>query len=236
MNHEEYVMNDTYQESFTGYEGTSSVSSSLGSKIYLFFKRAFDIICGFFGCLLLIPVILILKVCYMLTGDFSPIIFTQSRIGKNGHEFKFYKFRSMVPNADEVLFRLLEEDEEARLEYQKNKKLKNDPRVTKIGKIIRKKSIDELPQFINVLKGDMSMIGNRPYLPREKSDMGHYFDDIVLTKPGITGYWQVSGRSNIDFQSRCRLESYYSNHMGFVLDTKIFFRTFHVVLKGKGAE
>lgn len=156
---------------------------------YLVIKRIFDILISIIGLILLIPIALIIKVAYMCTGDFTSIFFVQERIGKNGKFFKFFKFRSMVPNADEVLFRTMELDEIIAAEYNKNKKLKNDPRVTKIGKVIRKLSIDELPQFINVFLGDMSLIGNRPYLPREKQDMGKYFDGIVMTKPGLTGYW-----------------------------------------------
>ena len=158
---------------------------------YLVIKRVFDILISIIGLILLIPIALIIKVAYMCTGDFTSIFFVQERIGKNGKLFKFFKFRSMVPNADEVLFRTMELDEIIAAEYNKNKKLKNDPRVTKIGRFIRKLSIDELPQFINVFLGDMSLIGNRPYLPREKQDMGKYFDSIVMTKPGLTGYCEV---------------------------------------------
>ena len=114
-------------------------------------------------------------------GDFHSIFFTQNRIGKNGKEFKFFKFRTMVVNADEVLFKLLKEDKEMAKEYKKNRKLKNDPRITKLGKILRRTSIDELPQLINVFLGNMTMIGNRPYLPREKEDMGKYYKDIMAS-------------------------------------------------------
>jgi len=105
-----------------------------------------------------------------------------------------------------------------------------------MGAILRKTSIDELPQIINILKGDMSLIGNRPYLPREKKDMGSYYNSIVSSKPGLTGYWQVSGRSDVDFKERLKLESYYSNHMSLSLDVKIFFKTFKVVFCGKDAK
>ena len=203
---------------------------------YHFIKRTFDIVCGLIGVIILIPVTIILKIITMATGDFSPIIFTQNRIGKDGKEFKFYKFRSMVPNADEVLFRTLEMDKIAAEEYKKNKKFKNDPRITKVGKVIRKLSIDELPQLINVLKGDMSVIGNRPYLPREKEDMEEYYDDIIKKKPGITGYWQVNGRSKTTFKERLDLERYYSKNYSLLLDIKIFFKTFKVVLFGKDAQ
>jgi len=203
---------------------------------YLTIKRLFDIIVGLIGLLILIPAAVIVKIAYILTGDFHPIIFSQSRIGKNGEEFKFYKFRSMVPNADEILFRTLELDKIAREEYEQNKKLKKDPRITKIGRIIRKLSIDELPQFINVIKGDMSLIGNRPYLPREIKDMEEHYNTIIKTKPGLTGYWQVNGRSNTTFRKRLELESYYSNNYSLILDIKIFIKTFSVVLFGKDAK
>ena len=205
-------------------------------RFSLFLKRVFDIVCSFIGCLFLLPVALIVKISYVLNKDYDSIFFKQQRIGKNGKLFKFYKFRSMVPNADEVLFKLLETDEEAAKEYKLNKKLENDPRITKMGKILRKTSIDELPQLINILKGDMSLIGNRPYLPREQDDMGTYYNDILKTKPGLTGYWQVSGRSDTTFDERLKLERYYSNHNSLKLDIKIFFKTFKVVLLHKGSK
>lgn len=203
--------------------------------LYIFIKRTFDIICALVGCVFLLPIIVLVKILYILTGDFNSIFFTQKRIGVDGEEFNFFKFRTMVPNADEILFDTLRQDKILAEEYQKNKKLKNDPRITKAGKILRRTSLDELPQLINVLIGDMSMIGNRPYIPREKKDMGKYFDDIVKTKPGITGYWQVSGRENASFKKRLELESYYSNHRSLWLDIKIFFKTFKAVLGGHGA-
>lgn len=204
--------------------------------IYLISKRICDILISLIGLILLIPVTLLVKIAYMCTGDFHRIFFVQDRIGKNGKTFKFYKFRSMVVNADEILFKKLAEDEKLREEYSMNKKLKNDPRITKVGRMIRNFSIDEMPQFINIFLGDMSLIGNRPYLPREKKDMGQYYEEIIKTKPGLTGYWQVSGRSSLSFQKRLELESYYSNHSGFKIDIKIFFKTFKVVLFGKDAQ
>ncbi len=208
---------------------------SKSNFMYFFTKRLFDIFVGLIGLIVLIPLIIIIKLVSICNGDFNSIFFAQNRIGKDGKEFKFYKFRSMVPNADEVLFKMLEEDKEIAKEYKINKKLKDDPRITKIGKILRRTSIDELPQLLNVLKGDMSLIGNRPYLPREKEDMGKYFDDIVKTKPGITGYWQVSGRKDVTFENRLKLESYYSNNYSIGLDIKIFFKTFKAVFGGHGA-
>ena len=213
-----------------------AVSINIKEIAYLAIKRIIDIVAGLVGLIVLIPISLIIKIVSMCNGDFGKIMFTQMRIGQDGKEFKFYKFRSMVPNADEVLFKLLEENEELAKEYKENKKLKDDPRITKVGKFIRRYSIDELPQLLNVLKGDMSLIGNRPYLPREKEDMGKYFDDIVKTKPGITGYWQVSGRSDVSFKQRLKLEQYYSNNCGLRMDIKILFKTFGAVIGHKGAE
>ena len=217
-------------------ELTASYASSSKNYLYLFFKRCFDIVVGFLGCLLLVPVSIIIKIVNVCHGDFGKIFFTQERIGKNGKLFRFYKYRSMVPNADKVLEELLANDEELAKEYKRNKKLNNDPRITPAGRIIRKLSIDELPQFINVLNGTMSLIGNRPYLPREIPDMGESFDEIVSTKPGITGFWQVSGRNDIPFFRRLELESYYSRHHGIRMDTSIFFKTFKVVFFGRGAK
>ena len=198
-------------------------------------KRTIDIIVGILGLILLIPVTIIVKIVTIISKDYAPIFYSHTRIGKNGKEFKLYKFRSMVPNADKVLEELMK-DKKIAAEYNKNKKLKNDPRITKIGKILRKSSLDEIPQFINILKGDMSLVGNRPYLPREKEDMGKYYDDIIKTKPGLTGYWQVSGRNDVTFKRRLKLEQYYSNNYGLKMDAFIIFKTIKVVLGMKGAE
>ena len=202
---------------------------------YRIIKRVFDLICSIIGLVLLIPIIIIVKLLYIITGDFKSIFLVQKRIGKNGKEFRLFKFRTMIPNADEELKILLKENKELAKEYKVNKKLKNDPRITKVGKILRKASLDELPQMLNVLVGSMSIIGNRPYLPREKKDMKKYYESIITTKPGLTGYWQVSGRSNTTFEKRLELESYYSKNCSLKMDVKIFFKTFKVVLFGKGA-
>lgn len=219
----------------TGMEQYKDTSRIKISKTYLFCKRLFDIVCGLIGFIVLVPIIIIVKIFTLLSGDKESIFFTQSRIGQNGKEFKFYKFRSMVPNADEVLFELLKKDKELAEEYKINKKLKKDPRITKIGAILRKTSLDELPQVINILKGDMAVIGNRPYLPREKDDMGEYFDDIVSTKPGLTGLWQTAGTKKTSFAHRLLFESWYSRNMTMWLDIRIFFATFRAVLFGHGA-
>jgi len=200
--------------------------------LYIGIKRLFDIICALFGLIVLIPVSVIVKIAYVISGDFNNIYYSQNRIGKGGKEFKMYKFRTMVPDADKILEELLKEDKKLAKEYKINKKIVNDPRITKIGKILRKLSLDELPQSWNILKNEMTVIGNRPYLPKEKDDMGAYFNSIVSTKPGLTGYWQTNGRSDASFEKRVELESYYSRHRGLKMDIKIFFKTFAVVFRG----
>jgi len=212
------------------------IENVLSKAFYLLVKRTFDIVCGLIGVICLVPLTLAVKIGNLLTGDTKSIFYAQKRIGLDGKEFNLYKFRSMVPNADEKLEELLKNDEKLAEEYQINKKLENDPRITKIGKFLRKTSLDETPQLLNVLLGEMSLIGNRPYLPREKEDMGEYYIDIVKTKPGLTGYWQVEGRSETTFDERLKLEQYYSNHVNLKMDVKIFLKTFEVVLLSKGAK
>ncbi len=202
---------------------------------YRTFKRFNDILAGLIGCILLIPITIVVKIVSVINGDFDSIFFKQERIGKNGKTFNMYKFRSMVPNADDVLKQYLKENKEAAKEYKKMKKLKNDPRVTKIGKFLRKTSLDEVPQFINLLKGDMSLIGNRPYLPREIEDMGESYHYIILTRPGLTGLWQCTLRSRATFEERLKLESYYSTHVYPSTDFKILLKTVKTVIKKVGA-
>lgn len=199
-------------------------------------KRLLDILGGLVGILILIPVTAIIKIASLASGDKDSIFFVQDRIGKNGKLFKLFKFRSMVNGADDILKEILAKDPESADYYRINKKLKNDPRLTRIGKIIRKTSIDELPQLINVFIGNMSLVGPRPYLPREKEDMKEFYDIIVQVKPGITGYWQVRGRSDTSFEQRLRYDRQYSRDVSFFTDLKILFKTVAVVFKGEGAE
>lgn len=219
-------------------ENVTVMEKDKNLKLYLYFfvKRCVDLFFSFFGLIATFFLAIFIKLFSILTGDLSSIFYMQERIGKDGRIFKMYKFRSMIPNADQVLDELLKKDKKLKKEYQVNKKLKNDPRVTKIGTFLRKTSLDEFPQFLNVFFGEMSLIGNRPYLPRERKDMGIYYEYIIKTKPGITGLWQVSGRSNTTFEERLKLEKYYSNHCGLKMDIKIFFKTFAVVLLKKGAK
>ena len=202
---------------------------------YSFLKRTVDITASAAALLLLSPVFLVTSLAIRKDSD-GPAMFTQKRIGKDGKLFEIYKFRTMVPDADKKLFEMLEKDEKAREEYKLNKKLKHDPRITKVGNFLRKTSIDELPQLINVLKGDMSLVGPRPYLPREVKDMGEYYDTIIESKPGITGLWQVSGRSNTTFEQRLEFDKEYTENKGFLYDMGLLTKTVGVVVKKNGAE
>lgn len=199
-------------------------------------KRFIDICAGLAGMCVLIPLTIILYIVKIMDKDKGPLFFSQDRIGKDGKLFKMYKFRTMVVGADEKLEKILREDEEARKEYEKNKKLKNDPRITKIGKFLRSTSLDEFPQFINVLKGDMSLVGPRPYLPREEGDMGYYYYYITKCKPGITGLWQVSGRSELSFEERLDLDlEYYREDVGVLSELGLVAKTVEKTLKREGA-
>ena len=198
-------------------------------------KRILDIFVGICGLIALIPLTIIIWIANKIQKDNGPIFYTQERIGQNGKNFKMYKYRSMVVGADEKLEKYLKENEEAREEFKKYKKLKNDPRITKIGKFLRKTSLDEFPQFINVLKGEMSLVGPRPYLPKEKEDINGFFNYITSFKPGITGFWQVNGRSDTTFTERLSLDmSYYYNHT-LKLDIKILYKTVKNVIRKEGA-
>ena len=204
---------------------------------YMFIKRGFDIICGMFGTVLLIPITLAVVIARVITKEMDgPIFYDQIRIGKNGKHFKIYKFRTMVIDADEILKKYLDENEEERKEFEANQKLENDPRITKLGNFLRKTSIDEFPQFINILKGDMSLIGPRPIVDREVPLFGKNMKIVHSVKPGLTGYWGVNGRSNTTYDERVEMETYYAKNISFKLDVKIFFATIVQVLKREGAK
>ena len=229
----------TYQSQVEDFDGVILISSSAGVMhqdiVGLIIKRLFDILGGLLGAILLIPMTIYVKIQFLKNGDKESIFFTQERIGYKGKLFKMIKYRSMVPNAEEVLEKMMEENPEIREEYEQNKKLEDDPRVTEIGKKIRRSSIDELPQLLNVLKGDMSLVGPRPYLPREKEDMGKYYKTIVSCKPGLTGMWQTHGRSEAPFPQRLRFDDYYYRNWSIWLDLTILTKTFKTVNSSTGA-
>lgn len=202
--------------------------------MYIYLKRLFDILLGLIGVIILVPVIFVLKSIFLACFDYGDMLYFQERVGKNGKHFKMYKFRTMVENADEMLEVLLK-NERYRKEWEENQKLENDPRITKIGKLLRKTSLDELPQMWNVLVGDMSLIGPRPLVPGELEEHGGtklYWK----VKPGITGWWASHGRSDIDYAERLEMEYYYVNNLSFKLDMICFFKTVFGVLTAKGAK
>ena len=226
-----------YNTKVEDYDGNLFVSVTNSKKRYLesTLKKGLDFFIGVCGCLLLIPITLFIKIAYLCNGDKDPIYFKQNRVGLNGKIIGVYKFRSMIPNAEQVLEELMEKDEKIKEEYLTNKKLENDPRITKIGHFIRKTSLDETPQFINLLKGEMSLIGPRPYLPREIEDMGSHYKIIIKSKPGITGMWQANGRSAVGFEDRCKLDVYYYDNWSLWLDFIIVIKTIKSVVGKEGA-
>nr|WP_253199146.1 sugar transferase [Clostridium gasigenes] len=200
------------------------------NKLYLFSKRTLDIVASLIGLIVLSPIIVITGILIRIESK-GPIIFSQKRIGLNGRKFKMYKFRSMVLNAEALKTKLLEQNEMSGPMF----KMKEDPRITKTGKFIRKTSIDELPQLINVLKGEMSLVGPRPSLPQEVEKFEPWMMKRLEVKPGLTCYWQVSGRNNIDFEAWMQLDLDYVNDRSFLLDIKLIFRTFFVLFGDENA-
>lgn len=228
---ENLVTFDSRIDDFDGLLMISTAKSEI-SLFSCFMKRVVDILGGLVGCLMLIPLYWIVRHKNHKEGDFGPVLFKQTRIGKDGKEFTIYKFRTMVMNAEQKLEELMEKDPAIREEYLTNKKLKNDPRITRAGKFLREKSLDEFPQFINVLKGEMTLIGPRPYLPREIEDMGDFYYTIIRMKPGLTGMWQTHGRSDVDFKSRLELDDYYFRNYSLWLDVTLFIRTVKTIIGG----
>ena len=216
---------------------TEYLTHDISIKKYLYFgvKRLFDILIALIGCLFLLPVIIIVKISYLLHKDFDSIFFRHKRIGKNGKEFNLYKFRSMVPNADEVLKKLLK-NPKYKEEWDLNQKFEHDPRITSMGNILRKTSLDELPQFINILIGDMSLIGPRPLVPGELDSHNGNHELYESVRPGISGWWAANGRSATTYERRLELEYYYVQHCSLILDIRCVFRTIKVVIFKTGAK
>ena len=222
-----YEIDNTYIEEKKG----------LSYYTYLFVKRVFDIVGSIIGIAILIPVTVVVWIArIVLKENDGPLFYEQLRYGKNGKMFRLYKFRSMCMNADEKLEKYLKENEEARKEFEETQKLDNDPRITKLGAFLRKTSLDELPQMINILFGQMSFIGPRPVIKKEIERYGKNKNKFLSVKPGLTGYWQVNGRSNTTYKERMELELYYVDNQSLWLDAKIFFKTFKAVLNHDGAK
>ena len=212
-----------------------NIFSKINYFFYVVIKRLFDLFCALLGCIALLPVAIIVKICYMCTGDFHSIFYRQKRIGKNGKYIYIFKFRSMVWNSEEILKDLLK-DKKYKKEWDLNQKFENDPRVTKVGNILRKTSLDELPQFLNVLKNDMSLIGPRPLCEGELDAHNGNHKIYESIKPGITGWWACNGRSATTYEKRLELEYYYVKNRSLLLDIKCIFKTVGAVVGKKGAK
>lgn len=211
---------------------TSTAQSKLRSIPYLATKRLFDILVGTAGTIATIPVVGIVKLVNIKNGDFAPVIYSQTRIDKNGKKIKIYKIHSMIPNADEVLLELLE-DPKYREEWDQYQKLKDDPRITKIGHFVRRTSLDEFPQFFNILRGDMSLIGPRPLMVGELDEYHGSHETYEAVRPGLTGWWAANGRSEVEnYNERLHLEYFYVNNQSLALDFKVIYLTAKSLFSG----
>ena len=199
--------------------------------MYRGIKRIMNLLCSFVGVIVLSPFFLIISLLIKVTSK-GPVFFVHERVGLNGRKFKLIKFRTMVNNAEEMIASFSPEQKK---EWEENYKLKDDPRITKIGKFLRRTSLDELPQLINILKGDMSIVGPRPVVDEELNWYGDKKDKLLSVKPGLTGWWAVNGRSNVPYPERCDLELYYVDHISFALDVKIILKTLGAIIKKDGA-
>ena len=199
--------------------------------MYRVIKIILNLLCSFVGVIVLSPFFLIISLLIKVTSK-GPVFFVHERVGLNGKKFKLIKFRTMVNNAEEMIASFSPEQKK---EWEENYKLKDDPRITKIGKFLRRTSLDELPQLINILKGDMSIVGPRPVVDEELNWYGDKKDKLLSVKPGLTGWWAVNGRSNVPYPERCDLELYYVDHISFALDVKIILKTLGAIIKKDGA-
>ena len=201
---------------------------SFKKNFYKFFKSVFDLVFALFFMILGSPIFIIIALLIKFSSR-GPIFFLQERIGKNKKSFQCIKFRTMHPEAENILENLFANNKVLRKEFEKNHKLKNDPRITNIGKFLRKTSLDEIPQFLNVLKMEMSIVGPRPVVSDELRKYGKSTKKVLSIKPGITGLWQVSGRNNLSYKRRVFLDCLYVKQINFLLDLRIIIRTFGVI-------
>ena len=210
------------------------LNSKISNKsflVYNFFKRSFDIISASIGILFLLPLFIVLAILVKLDSK-GPIFFSHKRIGKNGKIIGIYKFRSMVSNSEEIFKNFTEEQKK---EFEKNFKLDDDPRITKIGGFLRKTSLDELPQLLNIIKGDMSVVGPRPIVRAEVEKYGVCADKLFSVKPVLTGFWQANGRSDTTYEERVQMDMYYIDNRSFLLDIRIILKTVISVIRKEGA-
>ncbi len=198
-------------------------------NLYKSSKNLLDFLFSIFFLIGSLPLFLVISLLIKLSSR-GPIFFLQERIGKNNIPFKCIKFRTMHPEAKDILENLLMKDEKLKIEFEQTHKIKNDPRITTIGKLLRKTSLDELPQFINVLKNEMSIVGPRPIVNKEKRKYGKNLKKVLSVRPGITGLWQVSGRNNLTYNTRVKLDLNYIENYNLLMDIRILIRTFGVIL------
>ena len=213
----------------------NDLAEEISKKLTLATKRLIDICGALVGIAILLPLTVVVAIINFVNKENGPLFYSQKRIGKDGKYFKMYKFRSMVVGADEILKKLLEENEDLRKEFEETRKLQDDPRITKVGRFLRKTSLDEFPQFINVLKGEMSLVGPRAVIDGEIEKFGEHKEEVLRVKPGITGYWAANGRSNTSYDERVEMETYYANNISILLDIQILFKTVISVIKKEGA-
>lgn len=204
----------------------------LGKDVpYKIVKRTADVMLSSIAMVTLLPVFAVIALAIKLESK-GPVFFKHTRIGKDGKIIKLYKFRSMVDNAEDLIKKFTPEQMK---EYQENYKLKDDPRITKVGKFLRKTSLDELPQLINIIKGDLSIIGPRPVVSEELKKYGVNTEKFLSVTPGLTGYWAANGRSCINYEQRMQMELFYIDNLSFKMDIKVFFKTIEAVAKREGA-
>ena len=214
-------------------ENQSAIKGFKKKPVYSFIKRALDIFFSVLALILLLPFFLIVAIWIKVDDPKGSVFFSHKRVGKNGKVISILKFRTMVENAEELIKSFTPEQ---KAEFEANFKLENDPRITKVGNILRKTSLDELPQLLNIIKGDLSIVGPRPITEAETEFFGNYKDLLLSVKPGLTGFWAANGRSNITYRRRRAMEIYYVKNRSLLLDTKIIFKTALSVLKREGAE
>ena len=215
----------------TSLRTQSDVKTKISKKVYIKIKRVIDVILASVALILLSPLFAIIAIAIKIDSK-GPVFFAHKRIGKNGKIIKLYKFRSMVINAEELIKSFTPEQMR---EYKENYKLTNDPRITKVGKFLRKTSLDELPQLINIINGDLSIIGPRPVVADELEKYGVNKDKFLSVTPGLTGYWAANGRSNTTYEQRMEMELYYIDNLSLKMDIKVFFKTILSFLKKEGA-
>ena len=215
----------------TSLRTQSDVKTKISKKVYIKIKRVIDVILASVALILLSPLFAIIAIAIKIDSK-GPVFFAHKRIGKNGKIIKLHKFRSMVINAEELIKSFTPEQMR---EYKENYKLTNDPRITKVGKFLRKTSLDELPQLINIINGDLSIIGPRPVVADELEKYGVNKDKFLSVTPGLTGYWAANGRSNTTYEQRMEMELYYIDNLSLKMDIKVFFKTILSVLKKEGA-